>query len=89
MVTLVLAGFFCILFGAFWQKFIIGAPPLDGSLIEIPKASDVPVLVKSNPYVMTELVHLPVSPLGAKIVSRDLVEFNFTLSDQFLIDGEP
>lgn len=86
---LIFIGLFSVIFGAFWQKFIIGAPPLDATFVEMPTKESIPEPEKVNPYLMENLTYLPVYPADVKIQTSTFSSFNYTLSDQFLIDGDP
>lgn len=85
------SGFIAIMFAIFWHK-----KTAEGNiwLLEeynqtIYNASNVPNLTITNPFDMKNLVYLPVSPEGATIDKKAIGMINYTLSDAFLIKGDP
>ena len=55
----------------------------------MPSRADLPKLVIKNPFDMTKLTWLPVTPPGATVDTKLQKFFNWTLSDDFLIAGDP
>jgi hypothetical protein len=91
---LLLVGLFALLFSVFWHKFVLlGSSSSDAALVEslaeLPTAAEVPMPNKTNPFNMKNLIFLPVSPPLVSYNSKIAEPFNFTLSDDFLIGGDP
>ena len=84
---------FSCLFSLYWQKFIIGGVASKEAQEEIlsalPSQADVPKLELKNPFDMTKLSWLPVTPPGATVDTKLQKFFNWTLTDDFLIAGDP
>jgi hypothetical protein len=88
---LVFAGIIALVFALFWQKLLIGSgnAMLEEYSSRLPNATQTPNITLTNPFNMKELVYLPVFPEGATIDKKAVGTFNYTLSEDFLIKGEP
>ena len=91
LTSLFFVGCFAIVFALFWQKLLIGASTemLEEYSQSMPNASQVPNITLTNPFNMKELVYLPVFPEGATFDKKKVGLLNYTLADEFLIQGDP